>query len=395
MKPQKNIVFCYGCRRRKMLFESQAKADNFLRYNSEEIFEENGKAPIRSYYCEICGGYHVTSIPSKEVGENLDERDHQRIESFIVAYKEFTERKNILSQRLVKIRALLYLGEVEEAENLLYICGLDIEKSLSERCGLGKIIKLRCRYEEMLELLASVKNALNLSEEEQDKIISNPNLEGVQYVLSIILTNIKAIRKVESLLIENEDVLNSNDIDKACERLNECRTFLSLIKRFGRKEIKRKYNLIIQEQESQIIIKAIRKVESLLIENENALSSNDIDKACERLNECRTLLSLIKRLGRKEVKLKYNSVIQEQESQIRKINTRFTIDKKTYREIILSLIERIEKINKNFENGDYEECETLLEICYYMLDELQVEDENTAIINEQLNHWEEKIKSIL
>ena len=32
-----------------MLFESQAKADNFILYNKEEIEEENGKAPVRSY----------------------------------------------------------------------------------------------------------------------------------------------------------------------------------------------------------------------------------------------------------------------------------------------------------------------------------------------------------
>ena len=40
-----------------MLFESQAKADNFILYNKEEIEEENGKAPVRSYYCRLCGGW--------------------------------------------------------------------------------------------------------------------------------------------------------------------------------------------------------------------------------------------------------------------------------------------------------------------------------------------------
>ena len=75
MKPIRNKIFCYGCRKHKMLFETQTKADNFIRYNSEGILEENGKAPARSYYCEICGGYHVTSNPSAEVGERLNQRD--------------------------------------------------------------------------------------------------------------------------------------------------------------------------------------------------------------------------------------------------------------------------------------------------------------------------------
>ena len=75
MKPIKNQIFCVACGRPKMLFETKAKADNFIKFNSSEIMEESGKAPIRSYYCEICGGYHVTSNNSKTHAEWLDIRD--------------------------------------------------------------------------------------------------------------------------------------------------------------------------------------------------------------------------------------------------------------------------------------------------------------------------------
>ena len=75
MKPTKNKVFCVSCKRPKMLFESQAKADNFILYNKEEIKEENGRAPVRSYYCRLCGGWHVTSNPSKEDAKRLDVMD--------------------------------------------------------------------------------------------------------------------------------------------------------------------------------------------------------------------------------------------------------------------------------------------------------------------------------
>ena len=75
MKPTKNQIFCVACGRPKMLFETKAKADNFIKFNSSEIMEESGKAPIRSYYCEICGGYHVTSNNSKTHAEWLDNRD--------------------------------------------------------------------------------------------------------------------------------------------------------------------------------------------------------------------------------------------------------------------------------------------------------------------------------
>ena len=60
MKP-KNRVYCIGCGRLKLLFETEKKANNFIKFNAEEILEETGKAPDRVYYCKCCGGYHVTS----------------------------------------------------------------------------------------------------------------------------------------------------------------------------------------------------------------------------------------------------------------------------------------------------------------------------------------------
>lgn len=45
-----------------MLFESEAKAKTFMRFNSEEIEELNGRAPVRAYFCEACAGWHLTSM---------------------------------------------------------------------------------------------------------------------------------------------------------------------------------------------------------------------------------------------------------------------------------------------------------------------------------------------
>ncbi len=61
MKPTKNKVFCVDCERTKMLFETEKKADNFIKFNNEEIEAESGYSPQRSYYCLFCGGYHITS----------------------------------------------------------------------------------------------------------------------------------------------------------------------------------------------------------------------------------------------------------------------------------------------------------------------------------------------
>ena len=77
MKPKKNHKFCVACRRPKMLFETEAEAQAFIRFNSGDILKVSRKAPVRSYYCEFCGGYHVTSKESPEEGEQLDNRDRR------------------------------------------------------------------------------------------------------------------------------------------------------------------------------------------------------------------------------------------------------------------------------------------------------------------------------
>ena len=57
MRPTKNRVYCYGCQRSKMLFESNAKADNYIAYNSEGMLEEvrwsHGSTEIRTYEIRI------------------------------------------------------------------------------------------------------------------------------------------------------------------------------------------------------------------------------------------------------------------------------------------------------------------------------------------------------
>lgn len=70
MKPTKNRIYCVGCSKPKILFESRKKALNFIKFNASEIQEENGISPKRAYHCIYCGGWHVTSttIPVSERG---------------------------------------------------------------------------------------------------------------------------------------------------------------------------------------------------------------------------------------------------------------------------------------------------------------------------------------
>lgn len=69
MKPKMRF-FCSLSNRHKMIFKSESKAMNFIRYNGDEIATETGKKPIRHYYCRHCCGYHVTSRDNRKINPN-------------------------------------------------------------------------------------------------------------------------------------------------------------------------------------------------------------------------------------------------------------------------------------------------------------------------------------
>lgn len=73
MKPTKNSYFCIDCNRTKMVFPSKEKAERFMKFNADEIFEETGKRPIRAYYCIPCAAWHITSQESNPEKQSATE----------------------------------------------------------------------------------------------------------------------------------------------------------------------------------------------------------------------------------------------------------------------------------------------------------------------------------
>lgn len=110
MKPNKNRIYCLGCRKHKMLFEEKKNADNFIRFNQEIILEESGKAPVRSYYCVFCSGWHVTSNPSLEQGEEQDKRDKTLIENTISIKHDISSFNIAINQKITEIKRAIYLS---------------------------------------------------------------------------------------------------------------------------------------------------------------------------------------------------------------------------------------------------------------------------------------------
>ncbi len=94
MKPTKNKVFCRDCERFKMLFETEKKANLFIKFNEEEIIAESGYAPQRSYYCIFCAGWHVTS---RKENTGLS-RNEQILEQYLLDKKKDEETKILKEQ---------------------------------------------------------------------------------------------------------------------------------------------------------------------------------------------------------------------------------------------------------------------------------------------------------
>lgn len=126
-----------------MIFETQAKADNFILFNKDEILLESGKAPVRSYYCKFCGGFHVTSNPSEESGLRLDNIDNQRIED---AIRRRNARKQIWAyhrrsmQVIKRASQLIKTGRITKTESELRDY-LEIELFQNVREGMTLIQK--------------------------------------------------------------------------------------------------------------------------------------------------------------------------------------------------------------------------------------------------------------
>ena len=94
----KHRVFCPSANRQKLLFETERKALNFIRYNGDVIEKESGYRPIRAYYCACCGGYHTTSqrhntLTEQQLDAIVERGESDSIELKLSAIARNTERR--------------------------------------------------------------------------------------------------------------------------------------------------------------------------------------------------------------------------------------------------------------------------------------------------------------
>lgn len=144
MRPKRNRIYCNNCRGIKMLFPTEKKADNFIRFNADEMIKEIGKAPVRSYYCESCGGWHVTSNANQEY---YIEKQYQ--ETF-----NWKESRKCLGESITNLRSAYLNRKYLDCYKYIEEAYTEIEKV--ERANIDYT-----EYEEEVGYLEKVANGLH------------------------------------------------------------------------------------------------------------------------------------------------------------------------------------------------------------------------------------------
>ena len=95
-----------------MLFETSKKAENFIKFNRDEIEAESGYGPQRSYHCMFCEGWHVTSI-KENIGLSRKERIFEQFRQEEKEEKRIKVENN--EERNKKMKDLE--GQIKEMEH--------------------------------------------------------------------------------------------------------------------------------------------------------------------------------------------------------------------------------------------------------------------------------------
>jgi len=261
MKPIKNQIFCVACGRPKMLFET--KADNFIKFNSSEMMEESGKAPIRSYYCEICGGYHVTSNNSKTHAEWLDIRDKvlaEEVDRRVKANlkpksnqkqtnqepksKGAKENKLDILEQLEQSDILMTKGMLDEAGELLAKCRFRLQ-AVEQRMNVAKLegfIRCKDQMEKLMRKLERLKKWVKSSYDEQEAFIAKEGKTEEEEEVCTALVSIKAVVRIKRALYDIDKVIEKKEFSILKYYVAQCQKQIGSIRGPGRSEIAQYWN---------------------------------------------------------------------------------------------------------------------------------------------------------
>jgi hypothetical protein len=245
-----------------MLFETEAEALAFIRFNSNDILKESRRTPVRCYYCQLCGGYHVTSNPSKTDAKRMDERDKAMVKKIdeIIKVKN-NEKPTIISisEKMERANLLMTSGNLTEVERLLKECQSDLQiirKILFRRTNpdTDALTRRETTMNRYLQKLVTLKKLTAANEEEQMAFIKKEKLTKEDEEIAKVLISIRAIAQIEILFLNIYDYIEVKEFEKANMLVSKCRKLTASIHGPGRKETIKHWKRKIDEVQHKVNI---------------------------------------------------------------------------------------------------------------------------------------------
>ena len=94
-----NRIMCPDCGRPKMLFETERKANDFIRWNGDELYVPEG-CELRAYYCPSCCGWHISHQRHRK---SYDTQTESLIDAFERSRKSVTRIDKLINKDLYEI----------------------------------------------------------------------------------------------------------------------------------------------------------------------------------------------------------------------------------------------------------------------------------------------------
>lgn len=359
MKPTKNRMFCLASKKYKMIFETQAKADNFLKFNHDEILEENGKAPVRSYYCHFCAAWHVTSNPSSMKGELLDLRDEHQLNDIIeMREQEKTKAKNVNDAKNEKS------DEEKAKDKELRKASIEWASKVLKKIGLADVSTYTIDFEKAEDLLDISK--IDLDEMVEAKCAED-SVNTVQSNITRVSTKLTSYRELYSMSKEDLNALLSME-----QPTSEQRKSFGFIK-----------NALI-----------VKDLEEAFLQMEVLMEKGDYHERKVLFNHCKQIIECFHGDGSKILNSRYKKILNEHRLSACKKASQTDIDNPAYKSAILLLIEDLETIEKEYNSQNFEECKELIDIGYKALLSLDVENKDTTLLKAYFERWSNKLNDI-
>lgn len=209
MKPIKNRFFCHECKKVKMLFKTEAQAENYLRFNAKE-FAGKRHVPVRSYYCNTCMGWHVTSIESAEYYKGRKSDAETAVETY--------KAQKIAGKRLRKAREYRDAWDIYErgeyyAASERFLQAFDASKDGETKEQIPQCVEfLKWAYKSALmwyQKVSEVESA-GLEESKQSQKLFSGLIEATRCVAEDFSEQLASCRKLHRTICH-----------KAAECLNE------------------------------------------------------------------------------------------------------------------------------------------------------------------------------